>query len=188
MRKAALALIAVSLMFAGPAWGADAATAMTKANASYIKGDYVETIAGLREALVDVWNKAPLTVQNICFVTEQPEAYGMYTPRTEAAFDAVDPILLYCEPVGYTVVKSGDFYSFAVAADFSVVDEKGQVLGGQQNFGSWDMKGRAFNTEFMMYFTFNLKGLPSGNYKLQVTLHDRNSDKKTSFEQPFAIR
>lgn len=188
MRKTILVLVACVLALAAPAWAVDPFEAVGRANTSLNAGDYGGTVFHLREALQEVWNQAPLLAQNVHFVTDQPEAYGMYKPRANNVFDAVDPILLYCEPVGYTVKRSGDIYSIAISADFSIVDSKGVVIGGQQNFGRWTMRSRAFNTEFMMYFTFNLRGLPAGQYRLLVTLNDQNSDKKADFEQPFVIR
>jgi hypothetical protein len=172
MKKAAVVLMVICLGLTTAAWGADP----------------LEKLKSLRAELEYAWNETPLTATNIAFVTQQPEGYGMYVPRADDIFNAIDPILIYCEPVGYTVVKNGDQYEFNLSADFTVADDKGNILGGQENFGSWGVKSRAFNTEFMMFFTFNLKGLPGGKYKLQVTLKDANSDKKTSFQQAFAIK
>ena len=172
MKKVAVLLMIICLGLSTVAWGADP----------------LEQIKNLKSELEYVWNEAPLTATNITLVTEQPGGYGMYTPRADTIFDAIDPILIYCEPIGYTVIKNGDQYEFSLSADFTVSDESGNILGGQENFGNWGVKSRAFNTEFMMFFTFNLKGLPGGKYKLQVTLKDANSDKKTSFQQAFAIK
>lgn len=188
MRK--IIILALMLLF-GPApaaWAADPATAIGQANTAYNRGDYAAAIVHLREATEGVWNKAPLTVRNVTLVKDQPQGYGRYTPRTGSLFEAIDPILLYCEPVGYTVKKVGSLYRLSISAGFSVVDDKDRVLGGQADFGRYKMDSRVFNTSFMMFFTFNLKGLPSGKYKLKVTLRDNNSDKKTSFEQPFSVR
>ena len=173
MKKTVVMLMILCLGLSTAAWGA---------------ADPLEKLKDARAQLEYVWGETPLTATNITFVMEQPEGYGMYTPRTDTVFNAIDPILIYCEPVGYTVVKNGDLYEFNLSADFTVADEKGNILGGQENFGSWGIKSRAFNTEFMMFFTFNLKGLPGGKYKLQVTLKDTNSDKTTSFQQAFAIK
>lgn len=167
---------------------ADIKALLGQADSSHAKGQYVDTVLLLREALVQVWNQAPLTVRNINYVADQPSAYGIYQPYDGDEFDPVNPIMLYCEPIGYTVKKQGEIYTFALSADFSVADEQGDILGGQQNFGRWSMRSRAFNTEFMMYFTFNLKGLPPGRYKLMVTLHDLNSTKTAAFEKGFKIR
>ena len=188
MLRTVFLAIAVLLALSRAGWAADPTAAMSRANTSYLKGDYLEAVDQLQAALQAVWNKAPLAVRNVTFVAEQPEGYGQYQPRGEDVFEAVDPILLYCEPVGYTVVGGGDSYKFGLSADLVIQDESGQVLGGQKKFGQWQIVGRSFVTEFMMFFTLNLKGLPQGKYKLMVTLHDLNSDKTVTFDKPFAIR
>jgi len=188
MRRTVLLGIFVLLGLSQAAGAADPTAAITRANTSFFKGDYLKAVDHLQEALQVVWNKAPLAVRNVTFVAEQPEGYGQYQPRGEDVFEAVDPILLYCEPVGYTVVGGGNSYKFGLSADFVIQDESGQVLGGQEKFGQWQIVSRSFVTEFMMFFTLNLKGLPQGKYKLVVTLHDLNSDKNIAFDKPFAIR
>ena len=162
--------------------------ALARANSSYMDGDYHQTMQDLREAMQAVWNLAPLEVNNVHFVSEQPEAFGMYTPRETSTFDGVEPLMLYCEPAGYTVVKDGDNYKFSLKADFTLEDQEGKVLGGQKDFGNWGSKSRSFNMEFMMFFTFNIDGLPVGNYRLNVTLNDTNSEKHTTFTKEFLVR
>ncbi|MFH1136015.1 MAG: hypothetical protein V1816_08000 [Pseudomonadota bacterium] len=152
-----------------------------------LAGAEENAILTIRAALEEAWNKAPLTVQNVTFITEPPQAYGMYQPVKKAVFESIDPILLYCEPMGYTVTKKGEFFHIALAADFSVLNKDGQALGGQNNFYQWKTKSRAFSTEFVMYFTFNLKGLPSGEYTLRIVLRDENSSKVTSFDKKLTI-
>ncbi|MEW6266303.1 MAG: hypothetical protein AB1641_24785 [Thermodesulfobacteriota bacterium] len=188
MPKTLALIFACWLILGSPAWAAEPQAAIDQASASLTKGDYTATIGNLREALEAVWNLAPLSVRNATFVVEPPGGYGVYTPRAGDSFPSLEPLLLYCEPVGYTLKKTGDEYSSALTAGFAILDEKGTLLGGQPNFGLYENKSRNFGTEYMMYLTFNLKGLPAGNYKLQVTLKDKNSTKTVTFEKPFSIK
>ena len=188
MRKVILVILCLCLGLTSAAWGADPRTAMRKADSAFLDADYVGSIVQLREALEGVWAKAPLTARKVTLVSERPMAYGMYTPRAGNVYDSIDPLLVYFEPVGHTAKKSGGWYNFALSADLAVLDAKGQVIGGKPNFFQWQTRSRAFNTEFMMYFTISLKGLRAGKYKAVFTLHDKNSDKKATFFQPFEIR
>ena len=183
-------LIALALLLlATPAAGADEAlTAIDRAKADYQKKNYLGAVEALRAALDAAWLKAPLTARNVQFVTDRPKGYGYYEPRTGDVFETIEPTLLYCEILGYTAKKEGDFYKFAISADFAVKDDKGQVLGGQKNFHNWESRSRSFNTELMMFFTFNFKGLPKGKYALMITLYDKNSSKTAVIEKAFAIK
>ena len=188
MRFAIPVFVAVLLVCSPVVCAAGVVDTMAQASAEYSSGNFVEGVNLLRKSMEEMWNEVPLTVLNVTFVTEQPQAYGMYTPRPSDVYEAVEPIILYCEPIGYTIKRSGGENIFSLAADFSVVDAGGEVLGGQENFGKWEMKSRAFNTEFMMHFTFNFKGLPSGKYRVLVTLRDLNSTKSAVIKKPFVIK
>ena len=180
-------VILVSIVATG-AWAQDPVALINKARSSCLEGDYAATLDNIRTAYETSWNLAPLAVKHAAFVTEPPEAYGMFSPRPEGPFESIDPIELYCEPVGYTIKKDGEWYTAALTADFVLADPDGKELGGQPNFYQWSVKSRNFNTEVMMFFTINLKGLAPGSYILRVTLNDQNSDKKATFEKSVAIQ
>jgi hypothetical protein len=187
MKKSLMIALFLVIGIGSSGWSADPANLMGQAGSRYSAGEYVQSINLLRQAVQEIWNQAPLAVQNVHFITDPPDGYGMYTPKNSDVFNGVDPILIYCEPLGYTVNKKGDEYHFSLSADFAVLSEDGQMLGGQQDFGKWEMASRTFNSEFMMFFTFNLSGLESGTYKIQVTLKDKNANKTVQFESPFKI-
>ena len=98
----------------------------------------------IRAALEEAWNRAPLTVHNAVFITKPPQAYGMYNPVKKAVFDSIDPIMIYCEPMGYNVEKQGEFYQISLSADFSILNKSGEVLGGQENFYQWKTRAAPF--------------------------------------------
>ncbi|MEW5721691.1 MAG: hypothetical protein AB1896_01185 [Thermodesulfobacteriota bacterium] len=188
MRKVLLIWTALFFLMVPLAPAADPAALMREASSAYIDGDYLRSLEKIQEALEVTWNLAPLSVRHVTFVSDPPEAYGLYEPRESDEFDSVEPVQLYCEPVGFTVKHEGDWYLAALSADFSLADEKGAILGGQPGFYQWQGKSRNFNSEVMMFFTINLKGLAAGRYKLLVTLIDQNSDKKVTFEKAVTIK
>ncbi|MBF0529224.1 MAG: hypothetical protein HQK55_08135 [Deltaproteobacteria bacterium] len=178
--------LVVSLPVAG--WGAGASDAMRKASASYSRGDFPSTIDSLRDALEAAWIEAPLTAQNVTFVSAPPQGFRKFKARADNIFETIDPVQLYIEPVGCILKKEGQTYRIAVSADFAVMDEKGTALGGQNGIEALKAEVQSFSTEIMMTFTFVPKGLPPGNYKLAVILNDKNSDKTAKFEKDFVIK
>lgn len=188
MRKLILLTLSFILITSPAVWSMPTDEAISQANQAYYDGDYAKALDLLRDALQGVWNQAPLTVRNAYFVESAPEGPGQYKPREGEVFESIDPILLYFEPVGYTVVKQGEEYKYALSSDFAVLDDQGKELGRQENVGRSEATSRMFNMELMMLLTINLKGLPQGKYRLVVTLKDLNSDKTTTFEKPFGIR
>jgi hypothetical protein len=189
MRRLIPAVIALVLLCAvAPAPAQPPRNAISLASAAYSEGDLMKTMDLLRTALVGVYGEAPLIAQNVHFVTEEPQAYGMYSPRSGNTFDGVEPIQLYFEPVGYAFKKSGRFYSVNVDASFTVLKRDGTPLGEEQPLGSLDFRSRAANMESMIFSTINLRGLPPGEYHLKLNLIDHNSGRTGSFEKTFRIQ
>jgi hypothetical protein len=166
----------------------DPAALLTEARVNYLNSQYGVAIKQIKQALEGVWNNAPLSADNVVYVKEQPKAFGVFKPRESDVFNGADPILLYCEPIGYTVKKDGENYYVALASEFSVLDNKDAVISGPFQLPLTEEKTRFFNIQVPMFFTFNLKGAPSGRFKLQVTLSDKNSSKKVTFQKPFTIK
>ena len=188
MRRFFPILLVLVLILPATALAMDATKAIDQARNSLGSGNLAGTIKYLKEALELVWNQAPLTVENIHFVTAEPEGYGQYTPRENNAFNGLDPIQLYMEPVGCTVKKTNGLYRMALSYDFSVLNTAGETLGGQKNIEGLKNETRTFSPEVMLSLTFNVQGLPAGGYKLVITLHDGNSPKTATVEKDFVIR
>jgi hypothetical protein len=180
-------MVAMLMALPGAAWAADPAKAIEVARVNYEAENYDQALLSLRTALQLAWNQSPLMVRNQTFVSEEPSGYGMYKSSPDADFDAVEPVGVYCEVLGYTVQESGGNFKISLGADFEVLDAEERVLGGQDDFGTYQVDAKTFITEYSIYFTFNLRGLPQGDYTLRVTVKDRLSSKTTQFDLPFSI-
>ena len=141
-----------------------------------------------QQAVVEAWEKTPLTQRRSVFVTVKPEVYGAYDERTSNVFKAGEPIITYVEPVGYTwkPVGNGEF-QFGVVTDFVIRSRNGKVLGGQEKFLTFSQRSRYKVQELMLNITLTLSDAFPGDYVVAYTIHDLNSDKSSTFEQPFTI-
>ena len=185
MKRSAFAFILVSGAFASaPAlaqtgWG----TAAEKGAPAITTAD----IDKLRDAVAVAWEKAPLSARRAMFVTRASPLVGDYDARAGNVFKPGEKLVTYAEPVGYTWKPNGDRFEFGVIVDFVVKSADGQVLGGQEKFAEFRMASRMKLQEFMLNLTLSLDGAAPGSYVLRYTLHDINSPKTFSFEQPFVI-
>ena len=151
-------------------------------------GDFLGAYEDLKEAELLLWKKMPaMETRTVVLVTEEPPFYGAYVPRPDNRYRSGEPVLIYAEPVGYTISEAEGIYSFKLTADFTLTDSDGQVLGGQRGFGNWEMVSRRPITEFMMYFTYDFSGLPPGEYAVETVVHDDNSDKSLRFTTPIEM-
>jgi hypothetical protein len=136
------------------------------------KGRPLEAIETTRLALMDIWNNAPLSIAQSVLIKEKATGYGMYAPRPNNVYKAGDPILLYVEPVCYTIKQEKDVYSFGMSADFEVTSEDGRILGGQKGFGRWSFKSRRPNFEIFINLTYTLTAVKPGEYTIETKLKD----------------
>lgn len=162
---------------------------MANADTAYRQGDYIGALDALWAAQEMMWRRAPLGVRNVAFVTEQPENFGSYKPKVGQDFKSPEPLILYCEPIGFTQAKENDTYTYSIIGAFDILDANGKVLGGQKNLGPYEQSGyRTFSTETMLVMTIGIQGLPAGSYVMRVTLTDNlDRSKSVQLDKPFNI-
>jgi hypothetical protein len=155
-------------------------TALGRAQDAHGLGDNLTALNSIREAEEALWNSAPLGIRNVVFVTERPEKYGFFTPKVGEDFSEDEPLILYCEPIGYTQPKGADgTYNISIVPTVHIVDSQGQILGGEPRPAETMNGHRSFVTEFMLVSTISIRGLPSGTYTLKLTLTDNNDPTKS---------
>lgn len=189
--RISLFLLCVVAVAAGPAQAQEdpIAQELAKAVTAYSQDDHIATLDALWAAQEGLWNKAPLGVRNVAFVTSQPENFGTYQPKDGEDFKSPEPLILYCEPIGFTQLKDGGTYRYSIIGAFDILDAKGQVLGGQKNLGPYEQSGyRTFSTETMLVMTIGIQGLPAGSYAMRVVLTDNlDQTKSVQVDKPFNI-
>jgi hypothetical protein len=180
------------------------ATATVKLNSAIVRPGFI-LLAGLamtgparaqllddpdkcEAAVLEAWQKAPLTVRNAVFVTEEPKAFGIYNPHTSASFRPGEKIILYLEPVGYGWKDVGEGqFEFGFRVDLLLKTAAGETVASQDNFGTFALKSRHRNREFMVHLTLTLTDAPPGDYILSYKLHDLETDKTATVDEPFTL-
>jgi hypothetical protein len=139
-------------------------------------------------ALVEAWQKTPLTIRRAVFVSKHPDGFGMYAARETNIFKPGEQLVTYAEPVGYgwNVIGQG-MYEFGFIVDFLIKQPDGKIVAGQQDFAKLARTSRVRNREFMLTLTLDVTGANPGDYVLEYKLRDITGDKSTSFELPFKI-
>ena len=154
-------------------------------------GSFAQSVQELdkREAaLLESWEKTPLTVRRALFETENAHGFGQYNERSSNIFKPGEKLIAYAEPVGYGWKEAGPGqFEFGFDVDFLLKATDGKVLGGQENFAHLVLKSHARNREFMLNLTMNISGVSPGDYVLEYKLRDATSDKSTTVQMPFKI-
>jgi len=151
--------------------------------------DYFAAYEKLHSALEMFWQKTPLLLRNARFVKDDDNSYGIYEPKSDNSFAPGERLYLYLEPIGYAFKKnSAGYYEFGFSADFTLEDEGGKVLGGQENFAKLDFSSWNHNTEISLTFTYTFTGFEKGKYKVVTRVTDANSKKSATVDNWFNIR
>lgn len=154
----------------------------------FVYGQSLDEINKREEAVREAWEKTPLTVRRALFVSEEPQGFGIYTPRPSARFKAGEQMIVYAEPVGFEWKSLEDGqYEFGLKVDLIVKTAAGKVIVEQDNFGNLVLRSRARNREFLTHFDVNFTGAPPGDYLLDFRLRDAEGDKAGLIELPFTL-
>ena len=141
------------------------------------------------QAVIEAWQKTPITVRRAVFVVERAKGFGMYKPRSTNIFKPGEELLVYAEPVGYGwKEKTKGVFEFGFDIGFVVKTAKGEILGGNENFGHFLMTSHARNREFMLNLNLSLTGAPEGDYVVEYQIRDVTGSKIGKFELPFRIK
>lgn len=148
----------------------------------------LDAIERAENGVMEAWAAAPLTFRRTIFVSEPPQAFGVFSERKDALFANGEPIVVYAEPVGYAWQENGDgTYTFGFDVDLLVKTADGQIVGGQENFDRLEFTSRVRNREFMLTLTLDLSGAPPDDYVLQYRVRDIASDKAGTISLPFSL-
>ena len=185
---ALLLALAATLVTPPAAPAASVAEMLAEVQAKADGGELLEALEMLGAAEFALWKSMPsMALRRAVLVTGEPAFFGSYESRGDNRYRPDEPVLLYVEPAGYSILEDKGNYRFALTADFTLVDGGGQILGGQREFGRWEMSARRPVTDFMMYFTFDFTGLKAGSYNIETTVRDLNSDRVLEFVTPFVV-
>lgn len=180
---AALIGLSGSLAIAGPITQ-QASAAETAAEA----GDFASAFDRMNAAYDLLWQASPLFVAKALFI-EGSQGYGLYTERADgSAFPPGEQMVAYIEPVGFGYGSSGTgSYVLGFDIDVTLLKSSGELVFAREDFASITRPLRYRNREFFMTLNLNFNGLPAGDYQLELTLHDQNSDKSVPVTMPFSI-
>lgn len=186
-KSLSVAFLVLSLLAISQAQGGEIADAGLAAEKFAAESKYDEAFQALETARDAIWNQSPLAFRKTLFVASEPQGFGLFDIRESDAFKRSEPLVIYTEPVGFAYGRDGQMFITDLALDFEVFDASGASIAAQENFGSWTLRSRVANKEFMGKLDYDFSGLEPGDYEVVTTVRDKNSDKKASFGMKFKL-
>jgi hypothetical protein len=138
-----------------------------------------EALAHLREA-------GTLSLRNLTFC-KSVSGYGAYEPHATSSFSASQQLTLYVEVENYRSVPTEDGFCTQLGTSYEVLDETGRRVD-RGEFPDVDDCCRSRRRDFHIQYGLALPAkLSPGQYRLQLIVRDRQSDKIGSATLAFEV-
>jgi len=146
---------------------------LSEALERFRKGEAVETMNLLGEAMMQIRNNLPLEISKL-FMCSEIRDFNDYDAKAGFELKAGEPLLLYIEPEGYGVRKEEGEYRIWISQDVEIKNVEGEVIFQRNN---WVDYNKGFPTPVIPFFLTNrITDIPPGQYTYTFTLKDHHKN------------
>jgi hypothetical protein len=184
-----LLLPALAAAGPAPAAAAEPAALLQKAQGLAQAGQTVEAMEAADQAVLALWERAPLRLVRSVLVEKPTETFGGYHQRADNVYPAQKAtILAYLEPQCYRFARRGELWSFGLSADVYLLNPAGEVLFGKERFITTSLTSRQRVRDFFLNVTLNLSGAPPGDYVVRLVVKDQNGPGSAETRLPIVLK
>jgi hypothetical protein len=131
-----------------------------------------KALDSLNEAILLIKNTYPLGIKVLSFIKSE-KGFGNIVKKNGNLFTRGDILLVYIEPIGYKIIKDGNYYKIKVSQDAKIIDSKGKTKFERKD---WVIMDKSFITPSIPFYITNrisnIGNLPSGEYTYEITIND----------------
>jgi hypothetical protein len=127
-----------------------------------------------------------LEVRSLSFCTEI-ESYGQITKFPENRFDSGQQVILYCEIENFTVNQKDEGFETHLQGSYDIYNESNEKVVSQLLPADQQVSANYLRDYFIAYQMHLPAQLPSGAYRLQLTMEDVAGKKYGQSSVAFAI-
>jgi hypothetical protein len=158
------------------------------ARTALARRDYPAAIEALEQALTEVRQAAPLTIESFVVVAEPAKSYGAYAARRNAEFRGDEQMHFYLEPKNLVYSRGADgLYKPGFDVGFEIVDKNGVTVASQDKFGSFRFTSKSALQDIYVNLHVSVEGAPAGDYEIRFTVRDANSAKTATVKTAFRM-
>ncbi len=130
---------------------------------------------------------APVELRDMQILMQPPEGLGLYHPLVQGTVRG-DEIYLYAQVANHTVRPlPGDWYEVHLTSDLYLFDSEGQELARDVGLGESRLVARTPHRDTFVVIALKVKGLPTGEYRVRLAVHDVATKREASAEQRFKM-
>jgi hypothetical protein len=134
-------------------------------------------VTHLDEAVGNLRELGSLSLRNLTFC-EKVYDYGAYDPHKESRFSPGQQVTLYVEVENYHSKSTAEGYCTSLGTSYELLDESGERVDGGE-FPDVEDCCRSRRRDFHIQYGLVLpKAMLPGNYRLELAMKDRRSDKR----------
>jgi hypothetical protein len=130
--------------------------------------------------------KAPLEVVDVQLLGAPPEGLGMYTPLPDARARGPE-VYLYAQVRNHGLRETHGFFELHLVSELVIYDASGAELARDTNFGESRFTARVPHRDTFVVIALRPAGLPSGEYRVQLVLHDEIGKKSGKGETRLVV-
>lgn len=124
-------------------------------------------------------SKAPLYIKRVEFCLDKPKGAGAFNSRENNEFKkGDDEVYIYIEAQNCRPEKEGQYYHIRLAMDIDIYYEDGMRIYSEEGASAFDHQSIRRNTDSYLWAKIDASCLREGEYKVEITVRDENSDKE----------
>jgi len=144
-------------------------------------------LGSFRRAMAHLEAASPLELRNLEFI-QSVDSFGQFKPFPSRDFQPKQEVLLYVEVENFTSRDNGGKFETALQSNYEIYDQSGRRVDARQFpevKDSCRVRRRDFYVPYRLYMPENI---PSGTYRLELTVRDSAADKFGQASIEFRIK
>lgn len=144
-------------------------------------------LGSFRRAMSHLEAASPLELRNLEFI-QSVDSFGQFKPFPSHDFQPKQEVLLYVEIENFTSRDNGGKFETALQSNYEIYDQAGRRIDARQFpevKDSCRVRRRDFYVPYRLYMPENI---PSGTYRLELTVRDSAADKFGQSSIEFRIK
>jgi hypothetical protein len=130
---------------------------------------------------------SPLEIVECVPLAGPPEGLGMYHPLVLGEVKG-EELWLYAQVRNHGMRQVAGFWELHLVSDLVIFDGQGKEIARDVGFGESRFNARAEQRDTFVVIALRTKGLPKGDYRARLILHDRIGQKDAQADVAFHIK
>jgi len=121
---------------------------------------------------------APLKIERVEFSSDRPKGFGRFHLRDGGAFKTDEGVIIYIEVANCVSQRENRYYHTRLTMDVDIYYEDGIMIYSAKDVNYSDIQLSTRRNEGYIWTEIDTSCLKEGEYKVEMTVRDENSEKE----------